>query len=535
MQPVYVVYGTESFNTEDLAERTGEALAELGLPVPVKVVDMDDFDVGLLPSLHTLIVLTSTYGNGDPPSNAEALHSHLMKKAPPLPQLRFAVCGLGDSVYPHFAQCGKDFDRRLGELGATRLLDRQDCDVDYEAPWAKWLARIEAILPGLAYAETGVAPAPPRAPEPPPAVGTRKHPYLASVRFNRRHNDDGTSKEVRHVELELPPTLELQPGDSVGIWPTNAPELVAEILEKTGFSGEVVVKLGDESLALAQALATRLDLAVVDARLIQLAAQAAPKSVFNAMAFDAGLRQGFAARHHVVDLVSQVRLTASAQAFVDALRPLAPRLYSLASSRKRHPDAAHLLVSVVEYELSGRRRTGVFSAQLRRTPVGEKLPVFVHPSPHFRVPADDAPALMIGAGTGVSPYRGFLQEREARGAKGKNWLVFGERNAGDRHYLADWLTWQQRGLLTRLDFALSREYAQKTYVQHVLEQNAAEVYAWIVAGAVIYVCGDARQMAGDVHQTLKKILMQFGGLDEAGADLRLTELETSGRYQRDVY
>lgn len=539
MHPIYVVYGTESFNTEELAERTGEALSALGLPVPVKVVDMDDFDCDLLPSLHTLLVLTSTYGNGDPPSNAEALHSHLMKAAPPLPGLRFAVCGLGDSVYPHFAQCGKDFDRRLGELGATRIVDRQDCDVDYDAPWAAWMVRVKAALPRLTWGPApAVVVAAQEAPREKPAeVASRRNPYLAVVRENRVLTGAGSTKEVRHVALEVPATIALQPGDSVGIWASNDPGLVAEVLERTALSATASVQIGDTTLLLGDALSHRLDLATVDARLLALAAEAAPSSVFGIMGLDAGLRQAFVARHHVVDVLSQVTARPTAQALVDALRPLAPRLYSLASSRLAHPDTVDLLVAVVRYDLSGRPRTGVFSGQISaRTAVGDRLPLYVHPSPGFRLCEDDRPIILIGPGTGVAPFRAFLQERAARKAKGPAWLFFGERNAAtDFHYAAEWRAWLAAGQLARLDTAFSRDSAEKVYVQHRMAVAGAELHAWLGRGAALYVCGDARHMAADVHAALKLILRQADGLDDAGAEQALTALEAAGRYQRDVY
>ncbi|MEZ4469717.1 MAG: sulfite reductase flavoprotein subunit alpha [bacterium] len=537
MQPIYIIYGTESFNTEDLAERAGEVLAALDLPVPVKVVDMDDFDTGLLPALHTLLVMTSTYGNGDPPSNAEALHSYLMgDDAPRLPGLRFSVCALGDSVYPHFAQCGKDFDRRLEELGATRFVDRQDCDVDYEPPFEAWIEQVAAALPGLGFADQRAAPAAAASGPASAPLGTRKRPCTAVVRENRVLNPGG-SKETRHVVLSLPPEVAFEPGDSIALRAANAPALVQEVLEKTGLSGGSPVQLGEQMLPLAEALSAHLDLALVDARLIALAAAAAPSSVFSVMQVDAGLRQGYAARHHVVDLLGQVSLRPTAQAFVDALRPLAPRLYSVASSPLAHPGEVHLLVAVVRYTLADRPRAGVFSAQIsERTAVGDDFEAYVHPTPGFHLVEDDRDVILIGPGTGVAPYRGFLQTRAARGAKGRTWLVFGERNAAHDFYYRDELAaWQAAGTLTRLDTAFSRDTAEKVYVQHRLAAAGADVAAWLRGGAAVYVCGDAHHMAPDVHRALRQILMDFEGLDEAAADGRLAALEAEGRYRRDVY
>lgn len=537
MHPIYVIYGTESFNTEELAERAGEALNDLGLPVPVEVVDMDDFDAALLPELHTLLVMTSTYGNGDPPTNAEDLHAHLMEDAPPLPNLRFSVCGLGDSVYTHFAQCGKDFDRRLGELGATRIVDRQDCDVDFDPPFEKWLAKVKATLPGLSYAaKTSTQPVATPTPRKVAAIGTRKNPYQAHVRVNRRLTGAGSSKEVRHVELALPPEIAFEQGDSIGIWAQNDPAEIARVLTHAGLRADAAVTLDGDAITLGEALKTR-DLAALDSRLFTLAAQAAPRSIFSALAHDPGLRANYAADHHVADLLAEAGAKPSAQALLDALRPLAPRLYSIASSRHAHADAVHLLVGVVRYTLGNRPRTGVFSGQISaRTAVGSTLPVYVHPSPSFNLCAPEVDAIMIGPGTGVAPFRGFVQERAATGAKGRNWLFFGDRNqATDFVYADEWSAWLKAGTLTHLDTAFSRDQAQKIYVQHRIVAAGARFWQWVQGGATIYVCGDAQHMAADVEAAILQVFVQHGGLSTTAAASRLAELEAAGRYQKDVY
>lgn len=539
MHPIYVIYGTESFNTEELAERAGEELNDLGLPVPVEVVDMDDFDMDLLPDLHTLLVLTSTYGNGDPPTNAEELHAHLMEDAEPLPGLRFSVCGLGDSVYTHFAQCGKDFDRRLGELSATRIVDRQDCDVDYEKPFGQWLAKIKAILPTLTYgAPKAAAPAaakPAKAPKV-AALGTRKNPFMAEVRVNRLLSKPGSSKEVRHVELVLPAEITFEQGDCIGIWAQNDPAEIALVLQHCAIDPVTQVTLDGAALPVADALARR-DLAALDARLFALAAKAAPSTIFSAMPHDPGLRQTYDADHQVIDLLVESGAKPGAQVLVDALRPLAPRQYSIASSRHAHPDAVHLLVGVVRFDLNGRARTGVFSGQLSaRTAVGTKLPVYVHPSPSFDLVDHGADIIMIGPGTGVAPYRGFLQERAAAGASGRAWLFFGDRNrATDFAYEDEWAAWLQDGTLDRLDVAFSRDQSQKVYVQHRIAAEGARLWRWIDQGATIYLCGDAQHMAPDVTRALRGVLMQHGGMSATDAATRLAQLEAAGRFQKDVY
>lgn len=538
MHPIYVIYGTESFNTEELAERAGEALNGLGLPLPVEVVDMDDFDADLLPDLHTLLVLTSTYGNGDPPTNAEELHAHLMEDAPELPNLRFSVCGLGDSVYTHFAQCGKDFDRRLGELGATRIVDRQDCDVDYEAPFEAWLTKIKATLPGLSYGGAAAEPVTSAAPKQKAAapVGTRKNPYMAEVRVNRVLTGPGSSKAVHHVELSWPASIPFTQGDSIGIWAQNDPAEIERVLSLCALTGRETVNLDGATLPISEALQRR-DLATLDARLFAIAARAAPHGAFGVMQRDAALRQSYIDGNHVADLLAESGAQPGAQALVDALRPLAPRYYSIASSQQVHPDSVHLLVGIVRYQLGERTRTGVFSGQIaERTALRASLPAFVHPSPSFNLCGHDKHVILIGPGTGVAPYRGFLQERAAAKAPGHAWLFFGDRNrATDFVYADDWQRWLGDGTLNRMDTAFSRDQAEKIYVQHRIAEHGAHVWQWVQAGAVIYVCGDAQQMAPDVHQALLDVFVRHGGLSATAAAGYLRQLEEQGRYQRDVY
>lgn len=518
---IHVLFGTESNNAADLAERAKKALATAGHAATV--VDMGDVSPASLPSLGTLLVVTSTYGNGDPPGNAEALHAYLMKKCPPLPGLRFAVCALGDKTYDRFCQCGKDFDRRLGELGGTRLTDRQDCDVDYDAPFEAWLARVLAALAATpaASATTGptegvVALEPPK----PAAPGTRRNPVLAEVRGLRRLSGPGSTKETLHVELSLAGTgLAYEPGDSLGVYPTNDPALVEAILTAAPCDGGARVHvggpghaggLGSGSLTLREALLTRLDLAHVDARLCDAT----------------GLP--VAEDRQVLDMLEDARRPLTPQGLADALRPLVPRPYSLASSLRATPDQAHFTIDVVRWTARGRARTGVASSMFAdRCPPGTKIPVYLHASPHFRLPAADTPIVMIGPGTGVAPFRAFLEERAAVGARGRNWLFFGARHAAcDFLYGDELVALRDRGVLTRLDCAFSRDGAERIYVQRRMREHAAELRRWIDDGAYVYVCGDAKRMAPDVQAALIEIVGDRAALDR---------LEAAGRYCKDVY
>ena len=536
---IHVLFGTESNNCADLADRAGSALKKAGLSA--RVVDMADFASEQLPSVRTLVVITSTYGNGDPPSNAEALHAYLMKKAPALPGVRFAVLALGDKTYDRFCQCGKDFDRRLGELGATRLLDRVDCDVDYEKPFKAWLPRLTDALSALSapHAAAGdemaappvVAAVPSEAPPQPARPGTRRNPLLATVRVGRRLTAPGSTKETLHVELEVP-NLAYEPGDSLGVWPTHDPALVDEVLAAARCDAEAPVTLrggahagsrGVGATTLRQALATHLDLAHVDPRLGEAAGVAAAGE-----ALEGG---------HVLDVLLAARRAIDPQTLIDSLRALAPRQYSIASSLRAHPGQVHLTIDVVRYDLRGRRRHGVASTWFAdRAPVGATIPVYAHESPHFRLPADDVPIVMIGPGTGLAPFRAFLQERAARGARGRSWLFFGARNESTDFLYADELrAMRDRGILSRLDCAFSRDQAERVYVQHRMREQAAELHRWLDEGAVVYVCGDARRMAPDVQAALVDVIAGREGVGLDAARARLAAMEADGRYRRDVY
>lgn len=521
---IHVLFGTESNNCADLADRTGTALKKSGLPATV--IDMGDFSPDKLAQLRTLVVITSTYGNGDPPSNAEALHAFVMKKAGELPELRFAVLALGDKTYDRFCQCGKDFDRRLGELSAKRFLDRQDCDVDYEKPFRAWLERLLAALKAL---ESEPAKAEPvvEVEHHEAKPGTRKNPVRATVKRLRRLCGDASTKETLHVELALE-GLAYQPGDSLGVFPENEPKLVDAILAAAACDRDAKVALrgvvhessrGAGSFSLREALATHLDLAHVDERLY--AATGAPEVPGG----------------HVLDVLEKGERPITAQQLVEALRPIAPRQYSLASSLRAHPGEAHFTIDVVRYDLLGRRRHGVASTMFaERLPVGASVPVYLHEAPHFRLPADDAKIVMIGPGTGIAPFRAFLEERAARGVMGRSWLFFGARNgATDFLYGDELAALKERGVLARLDCAFSRDQAERVYVQHRMREQAPELYRWIEEGAFVYVCGDAKRMAPDVHHALSEILAGQGGISLEAAGARLQSMIDSGRYLRDVY
>jgi sulfite reductase (NADPH) flavoprotein alpha-component len=448
------------------------------------------------------------------------------------------VCGLGDTTYERFANCGKELDRRLGELGATRIVPRKDCDVDYEEPWQAWL---DAVIPAL-RATPGAQAAPPtaaaaaaqaRASAPPTApvvaeAGTRRNPIPARLLRKVPLTAPGSTKETIHVELEIG-ALKFELGDSLGLWVSNDPESARQVAAAAGLEplADEPVRVGEERMRFADALVWRLDLQNVDARLVERLH--GPLS--------AEQRQQIVQGAHVVDVLLGKPARWTTQDLVDHLRPLQPRSYSIASSPLVHPGQAHLTVGVVRYELRGSRRAGVASSLLAdRLAPGAQLPAFVHVSHGFRLAAPDVPIVMIGPGTGLAPYRAFLQHRKATGAKGPSWLFFGERQrATDYLYGAEIEAMKAEGTLARLDLAFSRDQAERIHVTHRIRERARELYDWIAKGAVIYVCGDAHQMAPDVHGALLDVIASGAGLTREKAVEALHRMEAEGRYRRDVY
>jgi sulfite reductase (NADPH) flavoprotein alpha-component len=565
---ITILYGTETFTAEGYAERTGEALEELGYEVTV--TDMEDFEPEDLATLRTLLIITSTYGNGDPPASAEPLHEHVMADtAPHMPNLRFSVCGLGDTTYPHFAQCGKDFDRRLLELGGHRITERQDCDVDIDPPWEEWLERLKTTLDGLSWdtpseeapaaapvadaptaaSQTAAAPAPAvEAPAPdagatatasalhrrcgPPAnasapVARRRNPAVVTVAVNQSLTGDGASRDVRHLELDLTGSgLTYLPGDSIGLFAPNDPALVDAILEATGADPDTPVTQKSETLTLRDAMTTRLDIHEADPKLADAIA-AAGGTVLGP--------DGPAV--HVIDAVSHAGVPLDGPTLFGCLRRQAPRLYSVASSPSVHPDHVHLVASVVRYDAYGRPRSGVATGWMAdRMPEGCSVRAYLQPLETFRLADDATDIIMIGPGTGIAPFRAFLQEREHRRARGRSWLLFGSRNrATDYLYRDELENWRHRGLLTRLDLAFSRDQDTKVYVQDKLLAQAKAVWSWLQKGAIVYVCGDAKAMAPDVHRALQQIAREEGGMDKDEARTWIRDLAQNERYMRDVY
>jgi sulfite reductase (NADPH) flavoprotein alpha-component len=537
---VTVLYGSQTGNAERLARDLAAALEGRG--VPCLLLDMIDCGRAELIAARMLVAVVSTQGEGDPPDRALGFWELLNgRKAPQLPNLQYAVLGLGDSSYAKFCETGKQLDARFEALGARRLHARADCDVDFEESAKAWL---DAVMLKVAAGEPAAAPAPSvQLVEPGGQVAkahTRKNPFLAEVLVNQRLTMRSSTKDVRHVELSLEGSgIRYEPGDALGVVPRNAAGHVAELLEALPYDPDALVVLDPQAVPLREALEARRDIAGrIDRDFLERYASAVGNGALRErLERDAARLDGLLADAELIDVVREFPPeNGDATAFALALRPLAQRLYSIASSPHAAPDEAHLTVAVAEHRVRERARRGVVSGALADLAAGERAPIYLHRNAAFRLPAPDVPIVMIGPGTGVAPFRAFVAERSAVGARGRNWLFFGDRRfETDFLYQAEWLAWRKQGILTRIEVAFSRDQAQKIYVQDRMRECGAELWSWLEEGAHVYVCGDAQRMAPDVHAELLRIARRHGGLDAERADEYLTRLQRDRRYQRDVY
>jgi sulfite reductase (NADPH) flavoprotein alpha-component len=534
-----VLHGGETGNSAGLAKAFAAAAADQGLVAQVE--DMARYKPRRLREEQDLLLIVSTHGEGDPPQPAMDFFEYVEgPKAPKLPELRYSVLALGDSTYEHFCEAGRRLDRRFEALGATRLAERVECDVDYDETAAQWRAEALALLAAQAGAGCEVsAPADPAFPA--ATAHDKRNPFPARIIDNLTIVGRDSTKETRHVEFDIAGSgLVYEPGDALGVVTRNDPRVVAALLDATGLSGDSALNVKGEPTTLAQALESHFEIAITPPRFLDHWAGLTDSAELRWLSGDEGKaeRQAWLRAHHIVDVVRRFPAkSVDPETFVAGLRPLQPRLYSISSSLSAMPDEAHITVAPVRYELHGEARHGVASAHLAdRSEVGDSLPVYIQANEQFRLPDDDKAIVMIGAGTGIAPYRAFLQEREARGATGKSWLFFGERNfRSDFLYQTEWQAWLKDGLLGRMDVAFSRDRCDRAYVQHRMVERAGDLFAWLEDGAHLYLCGDAARMAPDVHETLISIVAEEGRLQREGAEEYVRELQRSRRYQRDVY
>jgi sulfite reductase (NADPH) flavoprotein alpha-component len=531
--PLTILFATESGNAEGIGADLKKAAARQGFAA--RLLDMAEASPADLVDHANLLVIASTWGEGDPPERAAAFYHALMAdEAPRLDGVRFAVLALGDSSYVNFCEVGRRIDARLEALGGERIAPRVDCDLDYEAPAAAWTGR---TLEELAERVQ---------PQPDPAVRggdiihvdfaaaapspwSKANPFAAEISESINLNGSRSTKRTIHLEVSLAGSgLTFEPGDSLGIVPENDPAMVDAVLRAARLDGDG---------ALCARLATDFDVTVLSRQVMDAYARIKPDPrLRELLAGDAW--RGYLEGRQTLDLLEDFPAELTAAQLTGLLRTLPPRLYSVASALEANPDEAHLLLAVVRYESHGRARSGVASGFVAdRLRVGDRLKLYVKPNRNFRLPDDpDRPIVMIGPGTGVAPFRAFLQQRQATGAAGRTWLFFGERNfTHDFLYQLEWQEWLKDGVLTRLDVAFSRDQPEKIYVQHRLWERRAELFAWLEDGAHLYVCGDEKAMAKDVHATLAAIIADRSGRSPAAAEAYLADLKRERRYQRDVY
>lgn len=535
-----VFYATETGNSRAIAEDVAARIRGGG--AEVKVQDLADVRPNRLKQEARALFVVATHGLGEAPDGTESFFDGLFgERAPRLESLRFAVLALGDSSYEDFCLVGQRLDQRLADLGAQRLFDRVDCDVDFEASSDAWQQQVVAEVSREQAADLSARPGAAAGPHLVPVSAhapSRREPFAASVIENHAVTGRGSSKTVQHIVLDVEDSgIHYAPGDALGIWPTNPPALVEQFLELLNLDGDTRVTVDDESLPLREALAHRCELTLLGRGFIDsYAARFDVEPLQQLLAAERRLElTAYLGGRQVIDVLREHPQALDAQDLVAVLKRLTPRLYSIASSQAANPGEVHLTVAVVRYDAFGAAHYGSASNYLLEP--GDRVPVYVAPNLRFRLPEDSAaPVIMIGAGTGVAPYRAFLQEREQSGAAGDNWLFFGDRNfASDFLYQVEWARWRESGLLSRHDVAFSRDQAEKVYVQDRIRERGDDLFAWLERGAHVYVCGDAEHMAPDVHEALLDVVAQAGGRDRAGAEEYLAELKRAERYQRDVY
>ena len=548
-----VLFGSQSGNAESIAKRLVKEAKKQGYDATI--ASLEKASPAALAQERCALIVTSTWGEGDPPDNAARFWEQLKAENDlKLSSLNYSVLALGDTNYQHFCGFGKTLDSRLEALGAKRIFDRVDCNVDFEEGAARWQTGVFEALKNIDQSAgvsqlngsgNGAAPRlEPASTEEKLAGYSRKNPFSARLLVNRKLTGEGSEKDTRHYEISLEGSgLTYDAGDALGIVPTNSPELVDEILKTLHFDGEEEVSSTEgEKMPIRLALLREYQVRVphrefLNAMAEQDAADQYLKELINSEV-RTELDKFLWGREMIDFLVESPGVKFAPEEFVSLLKKLQPRLYSIASSLKAHPEQVHLTVDTVRYETHGRNRKGVCSNLLaeragKHTPV----PVFIQVSKHFRVPENgEVPIIMVGPGTGIAPFRAFLEERRATGAKGGNWLFFGaQKSSCDFFYKEELEGYQGDGVLTRFDTAFSRDQNYKIYVQTRMMENAKELWSWLEQGAHFYVCGDASRMAKDVDKALHEIVKIAGDRSEEAAGEYIQKLKAEKRYQRDVY
>ena len=537
---ITVISVSATGNAAGIAKKLTERLQNESLDVTL--TNASNYRARQLPKEDIVVIATSTQGDGEPPEEGIPLHSYLFgKKAPKLEGVSFAVIGLGDTSYPLFCQAGIDFDTKLGELGGERLLDRVDCDLDFEAPSDAWIEKAVVTLKELAGGNPTGANTEPTTEifGHTETLYNKDNPYTATLLNSHPLVTDNAGRTISHIEIDLDESgLQYQVGDALGVVTNNPGEVVGEILECSGLSGAENINGRTGSITIREALTEECDLNQLLPNFLKDYADTASNKELADLVEDKGKLRDFQAWTPLIGLLNKYPQELEAQRLYDGLKGLAPRLYSIASSQEEVGEEVHLCVAVVDIEANGKIYKGSASGLLgNRLEEGEEVQVFVEPNLRFRLPSrGDAPIIMIGPGTGIAPFRAFMQQRNADDAEGKNWLFFGNRNYRDDFlYQAEWIKYRDNELLNKVSLAWSRDGEKKVYVQDKIREEADEFWRWLEQGAHIYVCGDAFRMAKDVEKAILEVISKQGGKDEDDAVEYLNELRETDRYQRDVY
>lgn len=538
---ITLLYGSETGNAQGLAEIFEERLSNIGHNVTLKA--MDEFKPKNLKNVEDLFIITSTQGEGDPPDNAAELHEFIHgRKAPKLEGVRFSVLALGDQTYEFFCQTGRDFDKKLEELGAERLYERVDCDVDYEEDAEKWMANVINTIdsaPEGTQSEQVVSESIKSAKE---KKYSKANPYQAEVLENINLNGRGSNKETRHIEFLLDNFgEEYEVGDCLVVLPQNDPALVELLMSTLGWDpgDQIQISEDGDTISLEEALTSYFEITKLTKPLLQNAAAYFDNEALEDKVQDSEWIQNYIEGRDFIDLLNDFPPEElEPEDLYQILRKLPPREYSISSSYQSLPDEVHITVGAVRYNTHGRDRSGVCSVQFaERIQPGDTVPIYLKRNPNFKFPKDgDTPVIMIGPGTGIAPFRAHMQEREEYSYKGNTWLFFGDQHfTTDFLYQTEWQEWLKDGVLEKMNVAFSRDTDQKVYVQHRIAEHSKEFNEWLEKGASIYICGDEKNMAKDVHQAIRNVLVKEQNLTEEDAESYLKQMKKDKRYQRDVY
>ncbi|PCJ31573.1 MAG: sulfite reductase subunit alpha [Gammaproteobacteria bacterium] len=535
-RPLTIIYGTQTGNSESIGDDIVALANDYGLAA--ELVDMGDIEVENLADIERLLVICSTYGEGEMPDNAEMLWEAISEdSAAKLDHMHFSVLSLGDSSYDEFCLAGRQWDTRLAELGANRVVDRVDCDVDFDDDAEAWSKAALDAIKETGSAPSGAASSAPAKAKKEKSQYNRKNPFPSALLSNKTITGANSSKEIKHFEFSLKDSgLSYEAGDALNVVPLNDPELVDSLIANLGLTGDEVI----EGKSLRDTLITEYEIKLPATSFLEAVAAKSKDEELNRLLKngDKEALNDYLWGRDIIDFIIDLKVNFSVEELMPLLRKLQARAYSISSSSKKHQDEVHLTISSVRYESQGRDHQGVASCYLAdRVEENAKVAVYFSPNTSFRVPNNpEAPMIMVGPGTGIAPFRAFLEERESTQAKGDNWLFFGDRKKADDFIYQDEIeAWQASGLLTKLDLAFSRDQEDKIYVQTRMQEKGAELFAWLDRGGYFFICGDAMYMAKDVDKTLHNIISEHGKMDEDAAIAYVNDLKKAKRYVRDVY